>query len=89
MDKKLYCRDLGLDCDFVTCAKNEEEVISKAGQHVLAMHSIEGFSKDFYNKAQTAIREGHCDLGDTEETLSEECSECYEARFECSDECCC
>ena len=89
MDKKLYCRDLGLDCDFLACAKTEEEVLSKAGQHVLAIHSIKGFLKDSYNKAQTAIREGHCDHGDTEETVSEECGECYEGRSDCAEECCC
>jgi len=89
MDKELYLRDIGINCGLTVCGKTEEEVLSKAGQHVLAIHGIKGFSKDFYNKAQKAIREGHCTYGDTEETVSEECSECYEACFDCADECCC
>jgi predicted small metal-binding protein len=45
-DKELHCRDIGLDCDFLACAKTEEEALSKLGQHVLAIHGIEGFSKE-------------------------------------------
>jgi predicted small metal-binding protein len=89
MDKELYCRDIGLDCDFLACGKTEEEALSKLGQHVLAMHGIDGFSKEFYNKARSGIREGYCDYGDAEEMISEDCSACYEACFDCADECCC
>jgi len=86
MDKKLHLRDIDIDCDLMVCGKTEEEVLTKAGQHVLGIHGIEGFSKDFYNKAQKAIREGNCDYGETEETISEECDETC---FDCYDECCC
>ena len=47
MDKELYCRDIGIDCDLMVCGKTEDEVLTKAGQHVQAMHGIEGFSKEF------------------------------------------
>ncbi len=87
-DKELYCRDLGLDCDFLACGKTEEEVLRKATEHAQAIHSIEGFSQEMYDKARAVIREGYCDYGDAEEMISEECSECYEGCFECSDECC-
>jgi predicted small metal-binding protein len=88
MDKELYCRDVGQDCDFLACGKTEEEALRKLGQHVLAVHGVSGFSKEFYPKAQLAIREGFCDYGDAEETLSEDCSACYEACYACDDECC-
>ena len=78
MDRKLRCGDIGLDCDSVVCAKTDEEVVTKAGQHVLATHGIEGFSKEFYNKARSAIRKGYCNYGDAGETS-----------FDCADECCC
>ncbi len=61
MDKELRCRDIGLECDCVVCGKTDEEVITKAGQHVLAIHGIEGFSKEFYDKARSAVLEGCCD----------------------------
>jgi len=89
MDKELYCRDIGLDCDLMVCGKTEDEVLSKAGQHVLAVHGIEGFSKEFYNKARSAIREGSCDQGDAEEMIPEECNACYESCSDFADECCC
>ena len=63
MDKELYCRDTGLDCDFLACGRTEEEALSKLGQHVLAIHGIQGFSKEFYNKARSAIHVGYCDYG--------------------------
>jgi predicted small metal-binding protein len=88
-DKKIYGRDMGIGCDLVVCGKTEEEVISKVGKHVLAMHGIEEFSKEFYNRAQSAIREGNCDDEDAEETISEDCSVCDESYFDCADECCC
>ena len=89
MDKKLLCRDIGIDCDLMLCGKTEEEVINKAGQHVLAVHGIRGFSKEFYDKARSAIHEGNCDHGDAEEMTSEECGECAGTKFACVDECCC
>jgi predicted small metal-binding protein len=84
-DKEIYCRDIGMDCDLMVCGKTEVEALNKLGQHVLAIHGIEGFSKEFYIKARSAIREGTCDYGDTEDTISEECSACYDY----ADECCC
>ncbi|MFB3884595.1 MAG: DUF1059 domain-containing protein [Thermodesulfobacteriota bacterium] len=74
----MNCRDTGLDCDSVICGKTDDEVITNIGQHVLATHGMEGFSKEFYNKARSAIREGHCNDEDS-----------GEASFACSDECCC
>jgi predicted small metal-binding protein len=87
-DKELYCRDMGLNCDLMFCGKTEEEVLSKASEHAQAIHGIKGFSQDLYDKARAAIHEGDCDYGDTEEMISEECSECYESCGECDDECC-
>jgi predicted small metal-binding protein len=89
MDKELYCKDVGLDCEFLACGKTEEETLGKLGQHVLAIHGIKGFSKEFYNKARSAIREGSCDNRDAEETISEDCSACHEAYFDCDEESCC
>ncbi len=88
-DKKIYARDMGIGCDLVACGKTEEEVITKLGNHVLAMHGIEGFSKEFYHKAQSAIREGNCDDGDAEDMISEECSASDASYRDRGYECCC
>jgi predicted small metal-binding protein len=89
MDKELHYRDIGLDCDLMVCGKTEEEVLLKASEHAQAMHNIKGFSQELYDKARAAIHEGYCDYGDAEEMIPEECSACYEACFDCTDECCC
>ena len=88
-DKELYCKDVGMDCDFLACGKTEEEALSNLGHHVLATHGIKGFSKEFYNKARSAIREGYCGYGDSEEVISEDYSESYESCLDCADERCC
>ncbi len=89
MDKELYCRDVGLECEFSACGNTEEEALSKLGQHVLAVHGVKGFSKEFYDKARSAIRERSCDRGDAEETTSEDCGACGESYFDCDEACCC
>ena len=89
MDKELYCRDMGLDCEFLACGKTEEEVLRKANEHAQAVHHTQGFSQELYDKARAAIREGYCDDGDKEEMAPEECSDCEEESFECGNECCC
>lgn len=89
MDKEIYCKDIGLQCEFLACGKTEEEALDKMGRHMAAAHGIERFSNEFYDETRSAIREGYCDYGDKEETISEECSACYESCFDCADECCC
>jgi predicted small metal-binding protein len=89
-DKELYCRDMGLDCDFLACGKTEQEVFQKTARHMQTEHHMEEFSQELYDKARVSVREGYCDYGDAEaeEATSEACSECYEECFECADECC-
>jgi predicted small metal-binding protein len=85
MDKKLYLKDIGVDCDLMVCGKSEEEVLAKASEHAQTMHRIKGFSQELYNEARSAIRGGYCESGDAEEMISDECNACYS----CLDECCC
>ena len=88
-DKENQCRDIGMDCNSMVCGKTGEEALNKLGQHVLTIHGIEGFLKEFYNKARSAIRNETCDHKEFEEMISEECSACYASCFDCADECCC
>ena len=57
MKKSLSCRDVGSDCDFSICAKTEDEVFEKAKDHAKKVHNMTEFSKDFYDKARSAIRD--------------------------------
>jgi predicted small metal-binding protein len=38
--KKLVCRDVGLDCDYVILGDSNEEVTSKAFKHAWEAHAI-------------------------------------------------
>ncbi len=88
MDKILKCNEIGTDCDFVACGKTEDEAITKAATHSWKAHNPAGTAAEFEETARAATYDDYCDYGDTEEMISDECSECYEACYECADECC-
>ena len=56
MEKRLSCRDVGADCDFVACGRTEEEVFQKAAAHAKTDHNMDEIPKDLYDKARAAIR---------------------------------
>jgi predicted small metal-binding protein len=87
MDKIIRCRDIGPECVVEACGNTEEEVLRKISDHARAAHGFEEAS--FVEKARSAIYEGYCDRTGLEETVSEECAECYDECAECVDECCC
>jgi predicted small metal-binding protein len=57
--KKLACRDVGLDCDFVMEGVSEEEVLNKAQQHAYEVHAIkpEEMTSELKVKIQENIRD--------------------------------
>ena len=57
MEKRLSCRDVGTDCDFVACGKTEEEIFRKASEHARTAHNMSEIPKDLYEKARSAIRD--------------------------------
>ncbi len=57
MEKRLSCRDVGTDCDFVACGKTEEEIFQKAAEHAKSEHNMSEIPKDLYEKARLAIRD--------------------------------
>ena len=61
MEKRIDCRDIDLECDFAACGQTDEEVIRKAGEHIQAIHGMESFSREFYDKARGAVRPGSCE----------------------------
>jgi predicted small metal-binding protein len=59
MKKRLSCRDVGTDCDFVACGKSEEEVFQKAAEHAKKDHGMSEIPKELFDRARAAIREVH------------------------------
>ena len=86
MDKKLSCKDVNRECEYVVCARTEEEVLRKVGEHTQAIHGIQGFSKEFYDKAKAAIRDAHCEIKKTTSCEGKTCEEFVE---DVSEECYC
>jgi predicted small metal-binding protein len=74
MGGKLECRDLGFDCDYATCAQNDREILRNLGDHIQVLHGMKGFSKDFYRKALSSIRDRNCEKAMTlDDALCEAC----------------
>ena len=57
MEKRISCRDVGADCDFVACAKTEEELFRKLGQHARTDHNMTEIPKELQDKARSFIRD--------------------------------
>jgi predicted small metal-binding protein len=76
MDKQqLSCKDMGWNCEVSVCADTREEAIQKMGGHIQSTHALQGFSKDFYDRALSAVRAGQCESKDSpDESL---CGACF------------
>ncbi len=46
-----------MDCDFVTRAETEEEILSKVAEHAEATHDMKEITEDVLAKVRAAIRE--------------------------------
>ena len=57
MAKVLRCRDIGVDCDFVTFGLTVEEVMQKAKDHACADHGFAGIPPELAEKVKAAIRD--------------------------------
>jgi len=57
MGKRLYCREVGSDCDFVVRGTNEKEVLERAAEHVRKDHGLSEISPQMTERLRAAIRE--------------------------------
>ena len=57
MEKRLSCRDVGTECDFVACGKTEEEIFKKASEHARRDHNMNEIPEELKAKARSAIRD--------------------------------
>jgi predicted small metal-binding protein len=53
--KRLVCRDVGLDCDYVILGDSDEEVTSKAVKHAWEAHAIS--AEEMTSDMKTRIKE--------------------------------
>lgn len=57
MSKAIYCRDAGVDCDFVCRGETEEELFRNALEHGKTAHGMTEIPKDLKEKMRKLIRE--------------------------------
>jgi predicted small metal-binding protein len=57
MAKKMECRSVGLDCDFVARGENEDEIMHKVGEHAKAAHGMTEIPPDVAEKVRASIHE--------------------------------
>ena len=57
MTKMYRCRDIGVDCDGVIKAENEEELMRKVAEHAKTVHGMSEISPDLAAKVKAVIKE--------------------------------
>jgi len=57
MAKVLWCRDVGMDCDFEARADTEEEILKKVAEHVQTVHNMKEIPEEVVEKVRAAIRD--------------------------------
>jgi predicted small metal-binding protein len=57
MAKKMSCKDVGPDCDFVAHGETEEEVMGQVAEHARSAHGMQEVPPELAEKARAAIRD--------------------------------
>jgi predicted small metal-binding protein len=57
MTRKMNCRDVGPDCDFVARGESDEEVMGQVVEHARTAHGFEEVPPELAQKARAAIRD--------------------------------
>lgn len=57
MTRKMSCRDVGPDCDFVARGETDDEVMGQVAEHARSAHGMEAVPLELAEKAKAAIRD--------------------------------
>lgn len=57
MAKELRCADVGMDCDFVTRAETQDELMEKVARHAEEAHGITEITPELQQKVESVIRD--------------------------------
>ena len=55
MGKVIFCKDLGIDCGWVSRADTEEELLEKVAQHAAAAHGMGELTEEMIIKGRAAM----------------------------------
>ena len=57
MARKMSCRDVGPDCDFVARGESDEEVMGQVAEHARTAHGMDEVPAELAEKAKAAIKD--------------------------------
>lgn len=56
MEKRLTCKNLGYECDYMVRDESEEQILKKFADHAENIHKVT-FTKELRERAKSLIRE--------------------------------
>ena len=57
MARRMSCRDVGQDCDFVARGETDEEVMGQVAEHARTAHDMKEVPPELAEKAKAAIKD--------------------------------
>jgi predicted small metal-binding protein len=57
MSRRMSCKDVGPDCDFVARGESDDEVMGQVAEHARTAHGMEQVPPELAEKARAAIRD--------------------------------
>ena len=57
MARKMSCRDVGRDCDFVARGETDDEVMGQVAEHARTAHGMGEVPPELAEKAKAAIKD--------------------------------
>jgi len=55
--KRISCRDVGVECDFVATGKTDDEVMKACAEHGKTAHNMDNLPPDLVAKVKAGIKE--------------------------------
>ena len=57
MEKVIYCKDVGFDCEGVVRANSDQEVMQLAAEHAKSVHGVTELTSEMVEKVKSVIRD--------------------------------
>ncbi len=57
MARRMSCKDVGPECDFVARGETDEEVMGQVAEHARTVHGMEEVPPELAEKAKAAIKD--------------------------------
>ena len=57
MAKEIRCADVGMDCDFVTRAETQDELMEKVARHAEEVHGVTEITPELQQKVESVVRD--------------------------------